>query len=107
MNQKQFRENGRQNGTSSHLHAPKRAFNDEQESDDLEPLVRHRHKRRHMTDAMAGHTIRDVLQAKWDQATEKARAASITIVNEIDDESIPNSINPELFEYAENGPYRW
>ncbi|KAG8835762.1 hypothetical protein FRC17_001156 [Serendipita sp. 399] len=46
---------------------------------------------------------RILLQEKWTAAV--GLAAPITIVNEVDDELIPSSIDPEIFEYLEQGPY--
>jgi hypothetical protein len=48
-----------------------------------------------------------ILQDKWDRAIEEARAAPLTIVNEVDEELIPSSLDPETFEYLESGPYKW
>lgn len=94
-----------------------------------DPLFPHRHKRRHTldptelrktatstkngtgvktgVDAQSVQRRRKVIQAKWDQETRRIGAASITIVNELDDEAVPASINPDVFEYVESGPYRW
>jgi hypothetical protein len=44
---------------------------------------------------------RNVLQASWDAATEECGAARVTIVNEIDDERIPSSIDAFRFQYCE------
>jgi hypothetical protein len=50
---------------------------------------------------------RTILQDKWDRAIEQAGAASVTIVNEVDEELIPSSVDLETFEYLESGPYKW
>ena len=44
---------------------------------------------------------RHVLQALWDVATRECGAARVTIVNEIDDEHIPSSIDASRFRYCE------
>jgi hypothetical protein len=44
---------------------------------------------------------RDLLQASWDAATQECGAARVTIVNEIDDERIPSSIDAIGFRYCE------
>ena len=44
---------------------------------------------------------RNVLQALWDAATQECGAAQVTIVNEIDDERIPSSIDASRFLYCE------
>jgi len=45
--------------------------------------------------------LRNALQALWDAATRDCRAARVTIVNDIDDERIPSSIDPSKFRYCE------
>jgi hypothetical protein len=52
-------------------------------------------------------TERTILQDKWDRAIEQAGAASVTTVNEVDEELIPSSVDLETFEYLESGPYKW
>jgi hypothetical protein len=52
-------------------------------------------------------TERTILQAKWDRAIEQAGAESVAIVNEVDEELIPSSVDLETFEYLESGPYKW
>ena len=44
---------------------------------------------------------RNVLQTFWDAATRNCGAARVTIVNEIDDERIPSSIDLSKFQYCE------
>ena len=44
---------------------------------------------------------RSALQALWDAATRGCGAAEVTIVNEIDDEAIPPSIDASKFQYCE------
>ena len=44
---------------------------------------------------------RNVLQALWDTATQECKAARVTIVNDIDDERIPSSIDLNKFRYSE------
>ncbi|KAG9053195.1 hypothetical protein FS842_008534 [Serendipita sp. 407] len=48
--------------------------------------------------------VRSILQEKW--AAAVGLAAPINIVNEVDDELIPPSIDLATFEYLEQGPYR-
>ncbi|CAG8584492.1 61_t:CDS:2 [Acaulospora colombiana] len=43
---------------------------------------------------------------RWNSATQEARAASVTLVNDVDDETVPASVDWQTFEYIENGPYR-
>lgn len=44
---------------------------------------------------------RNVLQALWDAATQECEAAPVIIVNDIDDERIPSSIDLKKFQYCE------
>lgn len=44
---------------------------------------------------------RNMLQALWNKATEECEAARVTIVNNIDDERIPSSIDLSKFKYCE------
>jgi hypothetical protein len=52
-------------------------------------------------------TERTILQDKWDRAIEQAGAAPLTIVNEVDEELVPSSVDLKTFEYLESGPYKW
>ena len=52
----------------------------------------------------SGHWTRKRLQEQWDRATKEAGSASVTIVNEVDDEEVPGV--PEDFQYLEHG-YDW
>lgn len=45
---------------------------------------------------------RNILQALWDAATRGCGAARVTIVNELDDEPIPPSIDASKFRYCED-----
>jgi hypothetical protein len=98
----------------------------------LDSMYFHRNKRRHTLASVTGtetakaagtrtgsstgsgwmvsrsaRSRRQIVQAKWNRETKRVGAASITIVNELDDEEIPASIDPDKFEYVEVGPYRW
>ena len=42
----------------------------------------------------------------WDLATEQDGAARVVLVNDIDDELIPPSVDLATFTYLERGPYR-
>lgn len=51
-------------------------------------------------------TDRTKLQDAWDRATRQEGAASVVLVNEVDEELIPSSIDLATFQYIELGPYR-
>jgi hypothetical protein len=53
------------------------------------------------TQSSSENDLRNVLQARWDTATQMCGAARVTIVNDIDDEHIPSSIDPGKFQYCE------
>jgi len=44
---------------------------------------------------------RNVLQARWDTEVQNRGAARVAIVNDIDDERIPSSIDLGKFQYCE------
>ncbi len=44
---------------------------------------------------------RNSLQDLWDTKTQECQAARVTIVNEIDEERIPSSIDLNKFKYCE------
>lgn len=50
------------------------------------------------------HWTRERLQEQWNKATKEAGAASVSIVNEVDSEEVPDV--PEDFQYLEYG-YDW
>ena len=50
----------------------------------------------------SGNNPRNVLQASWNAATRECGAARVTIVNDIDDEPIPSSIDASRFQYCES-----
>lgn len=52
-------------------------------------------------------TDRTILQDKWNHVIQKAGAAPVTIVNEVDDELIPPSVDVDTFVYIETGSYVW